>query len=139
MKSRKQHIAKLPVETRRKAKYKDGSDSDENDNFEEQEEEESDAFKEESDIVEEDDDPENSEENESADDGNLYVSNKLHKTQCCLYLPINENKILGKWFAGIYKTKSKRLCIGQLMEQFPKDENVDVDVIEMRCLNPELA
>ena len=45
------------------------------------------------------------------------------------------SEILEKWFARIHKTKrSKRLCIGQLMEQFFKDENGVIYVIKMRCL-----
>ena len=56
---------------------------------------------------EKDDDPENSEEKESAD-GNVYVSKKLHETWWCLYLPINESEIVGKWFAGIHETKRSK-------------------------------
>ena len=123
--------------TRRKVKYEDKSDSDESDNSEEKE---SDHFEEESDSFEEDDDLEISEENESADDRDVNVSKKLHETWSRLSLPIDGSEIVGKWFAGIFKTKrSKRLYIGQLMEQFLKDENGDVDVIEMRCLRPRVG
>ena len=123
----------------RRVKYEEQSDSNESANFEE-EEEESYVFEEENGSFEEENDAENSEENESADDGNVNISKKLHKTWCHLSLPINEIEILGKWFAEIHKTKrSKRLCIGQLWSNFFKDENRDVDAIEMRCLKSRVG
>ena len=78
----------------------------------------------------------------SVDDGNVNVdvSKKLHETWCRLSPPIKESEIVGKWFAGIYETKrSRRLCLGQLMKRFLKDENGDVDTIEMRCLKPRVG
>ena len=46
-------------------------------------------------------------------------------------------EMVGKWFTGIYETKRiKSLCIVQLIKWFLKDENGDVDVIEMRFLKP---
>ena len=68
--------------TRRRVKYEEEPDSDENDKFKK---EESDASDEESVSFEEDDHLENTEETESADDVN--VSEKLHETWYCLSLP----------------------------------------------------
>ena len=68
------------------------------------------------------------------------ASKTLLETWCHLSPPIKESEIMGKWFAGIYETKrSKSLCIGQFMKQFLKDENGDVDAIEMRCLKPKVG
>lgn len=121
--------------TRRKKNYKDESDSDESHSFEE----ESDNSE------EEDDDAEISEENESEckvndENGNGDASKKLLETWCCLSPPIKESEIVGKWFAGIYESgRSRRLCIGQILKRFLKDENGDVDAIEMRCLKPKVG
>ena len=89
---------------RRQRKYEDAPDSDESDNSEG---EEGDAFESESDSFE-DDGPENTEVNESADDRNVNVSKKLHEIWCHVSPPINESKIVGKWFVQIHETKQSK-------------------------------
>ena len=95
---------------RKTVKYEEHLDSDESANFEEEDEEESDAFE------------------------DVNISKLVWKMQMLIsqsfikhgviFLQPLMSEILEKWFARIHKTKrSKRLCIGQLMEQFFKDEN----------------
>ena len=67
----------------------------------------------------------------------------VHKLKNCwkgLAPPTKETEVIGRWYAAIFATKrTKRLYVGRLLKRFLKDEDGDVDSIQLHCLKPKVG
>ena len=65
----------------------------------------------------------------------------MKKAWTSLAPPVQEQAIVGKWYAVIYQSKrNSNLFIGKVLRRFLTDENGgNVDSVEVRCLKPKVG
>ena len=68
----------------------------------------------------------------------ISISEKLLSVWSKLSPSVQESDIVSKWFTGIYE-KQEKLYIGCLLKRFLKDEESDIESMEMRCFKPKVG
>ena len=93
-----------------------------------------------------DDTEEESEDDDFAKEDEVGVSedesevDTLNKVWSSISWPVEENEILGKWFAVIYNGKrTKTLYIAKVNRRFLEDENGSIDKVLLTCLKPKVG